>query len=79
MLRGMRKAAKPAGAPKRTGRPVKLDEERKDDIIRVRVTAEQKAAFATAAARAGYDVSTWLRGLGVREAQRSEASGPDGG
>lgn len=51
-----------------TGRPSKADEDRKDDIIRIRVTAEQKAMFSAAAERAGYDVSVWLRGLGVREA-----------
>ncbi len=67
MVRSMAKVPKKTA---KTGRPEKSDEERKDEVIRVRVTAEQKAAFAAAAARAGYDISTWLRGLGVREAQR---------
>lgn len=72
MLPDMAKPKKVA-AP-RTGRPTKDDDQRKDEIIRVRVTAEQKTLFTAAATRAGYDVSTWLRGLGVREAQQSEAA-----
>jgi uncharacterized protein (DUF1778 family) len=46
------------------------DEERKASLIRVRVTAEQKAIFSAAAARAGLDVSSWLRSLGIREAAK---------
>ena len=46
----------------------------KDEVIRVRVTAEQKTMLAAAAERAGYDVSTWLRGLGLREARRENSS-----
>lgn len=52
----------------KTGRPPK-GEDRKGDLIRVRVTAEQKATLSAAAERAGLDVSSWLRALGLREAQ----------
>lgn len=64
--------ASKVGRPKKAGRPTKGEKERKGELIRVRVTTEQKDAFTAAADRAGYDVSTWLRGLGVREVQRGE-------
>ncbi len=43
---------------------------RKDDMIRIRVTAEQKRVMTEAAERTGLDVSAWLRVLGLREAAR---------
>lgn len=60
----------------KTGRPEKPKEDRKDDVIRVRVTAEQKAKLTAAAERAGSDVSTWLRMIGIREAQRDAGAKP---
>ena len=42
--------------------------ERKDALVRVRVTEEQKALFIAAATKAGLDISSWLRSLGIREA-----------
>lgn len=45
---------------------------RKEDQIRVRLTREQKMAFTSAAARAGLDVSSWLRSLGVQAASQTE-------
>lgn len=44
--------------------------QRKEDMVRVRVTAEQKKALTAAADRAGLDVSSWLRALGLQEAQK---------
>ena len=41
---------------------------RKDEMIRVRVTVEQKRLLSEAAHLYGLDVSTWLRVLGLREA-----------
>jgi len=41
---------------------------RKDDMIRIRVTADQKRVLTEAAERTGLDVSAWLRVLGLREA-----------
>jgi hypothetical protein len=41
--------------------------QRKEEAIRVRVTADQKRALADRAAREGLDVSAWLRSLGLRE------------
>lgn len=61
----------------KTGRPKKTEKDRKDEVIRVRVTTDQKAMLTAAAERAGYDVSTWLRGLGVREAQRAHNEAPE--
>lgn len=60
----------------KTGRPEKSKEDRKDDVIRVRVTADQKALLTAAATRAGSDVSTWLRMVGIREAQEKPGARP---
>ena len=46
--------------------------ERKEDAILVRVTADQKATLQDAASRAGLDLSSWLRSLGLREAGMGE-------
>jgi uncharacterized protein (DUF1778 family) len=40
----------------------------KDEMLRVRVSAEQKAALEAAAAREGLDLSNWLRQLALRAA-----------
>ena len=45
---------------------------RKEDQIRVRLTREQKIAFASAAARAGLDVSSWLRSVGLQAASQEK-------
>lgn len=42
--------------------------ERKDESILVRATTDQKATLTAAAKRAGLDLSSWLRSLGLREA-----------
>ena len=47
--------------------------QRKEDSIRVRVTAEQKRLLTERAAKDGLDVSAWLRALGLQEVQRSGA------
>jgi uncharacterized protein (DUF1778 family) len=41
---------------------------RKDDVVRMRVTVEQKQAMTDAAARAGLELSAWLRQLALRAA-----------
>jgi hypothetical protein len=43
---------------------------RKEEQIRVRLTVEQKQKLTEAAGRASLDVSTWLRAVGLREAER---------
>lgn len=40
----------------------------KDDVVRMRVTAEQKDALNAAASRAGLELSAWLRQLALRAA-----------
>jgi hypothetical protein len=40
--------------------------ERKEELIRVRVTSDQKASFIRSAEKEGLDVSSWLRRLGMR-------------
>jgi hypothetical protein len=64
----------PPSPPKRRPRKAVL----KDQNILIRVTAEQKHALVAAAERAGLELSSWLRSLGLREAQRTSAS-EDGG
>jgi hypothetical protein len=60
----------PTKPPKRRPRKAVL----KDQNILIRVTAEQKRALVAAAERAGLELSSWLRALGLREAQRTGAS-----
>jgi uncharacterized protein (DUF1778 family) len=40
----------------------------KDETIRMRIPAEQKAALAAAAEREGLDLSVWLRRVALRAA-----------
>jgi uncharacterized protein (DUF1778 family) len=40
----------------------------KDDVVRMRVTIEQKQALTNAAAREGLELSAWLRQLALRAA-----------
>ena len=54
----------------------KPDAARKDESIRILVTAEQKATLAAAAERAGLDLSSWLRSIGLREAVETR-NGPE--
>jgi len=49
-------------------RPKKAKAERKGEVLRIRVTVDQKEAIARAAARAGLDLSSWLRILALRAA-----------
>jgi uncharacterized protein (DUF1778 family) len=49
-------------------RPRKPKTERKQETLRIRVTADQKKALTDAARRAGLDLSTWLRVLALRAA-----------
>lgn len=60
--------------PKKAGRPKKSEKERKDEEIRVRVTAEQKAKLTKTAELDGQEVSSWLRALGLREARKIESA-----
>jgi uncharacterized protein (DUF1778 family) len=43
---------------------------RKDRQIRIRLTRQQKEIFVRTAERSGLDVSSWLRAVGIRAAQR---------
>lgn len=40
----------------------------KDDVVRFRVTTEEKAGLETAATLAGLDLSSWIRQLALRAA-----------
>ncbi len=53
----------------------KPSERRKDEVLRVRVTAEQKATFEEAATRTGLDVSGWLRMVGLVAAKEALGHG----
>lgn len=45
----------------------KAKNQRKDELIRVRLTATEKEAFTKAAEKEGRDLSNWLRWVARRE------------
>lgn len=47
----------------------KTDETRKEEMVRVRMTADQKALFMEAAQKVGLDLSGWLRFIALKEAK----------
>ncbi len=51
------------------GRPKHRKADRKDEMIRVLVTAEQKEKLTEAANAAGLSISSWLLSIGLREVQ----------
>lgn len=53
----------------------KSQADRKEDMIKVMVTSEQKRVFTEAAERAGLDLSNWLRSIALREAKGSGGGG----
>jgi hypothetical protein len=69
-------ACSPNVAPMCTMKRRKPKAARKDSQIRIRLTRDQKETLRLAADRAGLDVSSWLRalGLGAAEAKRPSAS-----
>jgi uncharacterized protein (DUF1778 family) len=56
--------------PKKPRKPKARSAEKttKDDVVRMRVSAEQKVAFVAAAQREGLELSQWLRVLALRAA-----------
>jgi uncharacterized protein (DUF1778 family) len=56
--------AKSKKTPARTA----IEKPVKDDVIRVRLTSEQKSAIVAAAERDGLELSAWLRQLALRAA-----------
>jgi len=46
----------------------KPKQHRKEQLVQIRVTAEQKRVMTEAADRVGLDLSSWLRQLGLRAA-----------
>jgi uncharacterized protein (DUF1778 family) len=51
-------------------RPAKRKSERKEHMLRVRITDEQRKAFEEAAAKLGADVSTFVRMAALDRARR---------
>jgi hypothetical protein len=47
----------------------KPDEERKESLVRIRLTAEQKDLLTAAALKVGLDLSGWLRFIALKEAK----------
>jgi len=72
MPKPQRRGAKP-------GRPEKPPDERLAGLIRVRVTAAQRAELQSAADRSGADLSTWLRMRGLEAARREVADVSENG
>jgi uncharacterized protein (DUF1778 family) len=62
-----KKSTMRAEAPEKERR--KPEDDRKDLLLRVRVTAAQKQILTKAAERAGLDVSSWLRAVGIERAR----------
>ncbi len=56
-----------------TGKPRKAPDELKDNLIKVRVTDDQKRLFTDTADAEGLDVSSWLRRVGIQAAGGSLA------
>ena len=54
---------------RRTMRPKKQKAERKDQVVQVRVTDEQKKLLEVAADAAGADLSTWIRMVALEKAR----------
>jgi hypothetical protein len=46
---------------KAVGRPKKADDEKRDTLIKVLVTADERDRFQAAADQAGLSLSTWVR------------------
>jgi uncharacterized protein (DUF1778 family) len=53
---------------KRKARAAGRPKVKKDEILRVRISAEQKQALITAAERDGLELSTWVRQVALRAA-----------
>jgi uncharacterized protein (DUF1778 family) len=47
----------------------KPDDERKESLVRIRLTADQKELLTEAAAKVGLDLSGWLRFIALKEAK----------
>lgn len=74
MATSKKAATKQATKGRPRGRPKKR--ETKEDSIHIRITREQKARLTAEAERVGSSLSTWLLGLGLREADAREALRP---
>jgi uncharacterized protein (DUF1778 family) len=61
-------AAKKPGKVRRR----KPDEDRKEESIRIRVTADQKSTLMAAAKRAGLGLSGWMLFVALREADADQ-------
>jgi flagellar biosynthesis/type III secretory pathway ATPase len=53
----------------------KADDERREAVIKVLATADEKAAWKTKAEETGMTVSTWLRHLAIKASKESPAHG----
>ena len=50
----------------------KPKQHRKEQLVQIRVTAEQKRIMTEAADRVGLDISSWLRQLGLKSCRRTD-------
>ena len=66
--------AKTPAVRKRIKRRKALDD-RKEDLIQIRVTAEQRQKLKEAAERRGLDLSSWLRMIGLAAATEVAKTG----
>jgi uncharacterized protein (DUF1778 family) len=52
----------------------KPKQNRKEHLVQIRVTAEQKRLMTEAADRVGLDLSSWLRQLGLKAASKASSN-----
>jgi uncharacterized protein (DUF1778 family) len=52
----------------------KAKENRKEQLVQIRVTAEQKRIMTEAADQVGLDLSSWLRQLGLKAASAASSA-----
>jgi len=64
-----KKLASPTNRPVQRRKPIR---ELKQDLIQIRVTAEQRRVLKQAADRAGLDLSSWMRMIGLKAAADEE-------
>ena len=53
--------------------PKKTDKERRTIVLRVRVNQDERGTLEKAAAKAGTELTTWVRELALKAAQRTLA------
>jgi len=59
---------------KKAGRPKKTKKERRDDVLRIRLTASERHIIDVAAQKNHLDTSAWTRSIILKEAEKYKKS-----